>query len=194
MNHYITSTTIKTLREQKGYTQKQLADLLLVSDKTISKWETGKGLPDLSLIEPLAKALSVSVAELLSGECMVNRNRSANMLRSRFYVCPICGNVIFSTGEGAYSCHGVTLPPLEVEEADDTHQLTVEKIEHDYYVTMDHPMKKEHFISFYAYVTCDRVQIVKLYPEQNAETRFPIKGHGLILAYCNKDGLFKLKV
>ena len=77
MNTYITSTTIKTLREKKGITQAQLADLLGVSSKAISKWETAKGFPDITLIEPLAKALSVSVMELLSGDMVVNQNISA---------------------------------------------------------------------------------------------------------------------
>ena len=83
MTHYVTGSTIKALREKKNYTQKQLADRLAVSDKTISKWETAKGLPDITLLEPLAKELGVSVAELLSGECITNRNRAGNMLRTK---------------------------------------------------------------------------------------------------------------
>ena len=110
MTHYVTGNTIKALREKKKYTQKQLADRLAVSDKTVSKWETQKGLPDISLLEPLAKELGVSVAELLSGECITNRNRAGNMLRTKFYVCPVCGNVIHATGEGAFSCCGIGLP------------------------------------------------------------------------------------
>ena len=96
MNHYITSTTIKTLREKLRMTQSQLAMKLCVSDKTISKWETGRGLPDISLIEPLANVLQVSIPELLSGELIINKNRSANILKSNLYVCPICGNIFHS--------------------------------------------------------------------------------------------------
>ena len=81
MNTYITAPTIKALREQKKLTQAQLADQLSVSHKTISKWETGKGLPDISLLEPLAKALGVSLPELFSGQPTINANRSANLLR-----------------------------------------------------------------------------------------------------------------
>ena len=66
MNNYVTGAVIKTLREKKKMTQSQLAQQLCVSDKTISKWETGKGFPDISLLEPLAKALQLSVPELLS--------------------------------------------------------------------------------------------------------------------------------
>lgn len=195
MIHYVTGGAIRALREKKGYTQKQLGDLLSVSDKTISKWETGKGLPDISLIEPLSKALSVSVAELLSGEYVVNRNRGGNLQKSSLYVCPLCGNVIQALGNAAICCCGISLPSLTVEETVENHDFTVEQIEYDYYVTVAHPMTRDHYISFFAYVTANRVQMVKLYPEQNAEARFPIMGRGGVLyAYCNQHGLFSQKI
>lgn len=193
MSNYIAGATIKTLREKKKYTQKQLGEILDVSDKTISKWETEKGLPDLTLIEPLAKALGISVAELLSGECLENQNKSGNLLRSKFYVCPVCGNIIHSTGQGAFSCCGIQLPPLEAEEPDQLHRLTVEPVENEHFITLNHPMEKSHYISFIAYVTGDRVQMVKLYPEQNPEARFLLRGHGKFYAYCNKHGFFQMK-
>ena len=183
MNHYITGTTIRTLREQKHLTQAALADILGVSDKTISKWETSRGLPDITLIEPLAKALQISVMELLTGDYVTNQNVSANMLRSRLYACPVCGNIIHTTGEAVVSCCGITLPVLEPEEeAEGQHQIQATQIEDEYYVTLDHEMTREHHISFLAYVTSDRFQLVKLYPEGNAETRFPIRGHGCLYA------------
>ncbi|MEA4972323.1 MAG: helix-turn-helix domain-containing protein [Candidatus Metalachnospira sp.] len=194
MLNYVTGNTIKSLREKKNYTQKQLADIINVSDKTISKWETGKGLPDISLLEPLAKSLSVSVAELLSGEYVTNINRSGNMLRSKFYVCPICGNVIHATGEGSFSCCGITLPVQEAEAFDESHCLLIARMENDWFMSIEHPMEKEHYISFFAYVTANKVQIIKLYPEQNPEVRFPISGHGIIYAYCNKHGLFSKRI
>ena len=193
MTSYVTGNTIKELREKKGFTQKQLAELINVSDKAVSKWETGKGLPDISLIEPLARNLGVSVAELLSGEYITNHNRSGNMQRTKFYICPVCGNVIHSTGEGAFSCCGIKLPVQEAEETDDEHAINVERVENDYYVTVEHPMTKTHFISFFAYITCDRVQLIKLYPEQDAQARFPMTGRGVIYAYCNQHGLFKVR-
>lgn len=194
MQNYVTGAVIKTLREKKGYTQKQLGDLLIVSDKAVSKWETGKGLPDISLIEPLAVALGVSVAELLSGECVVNRNRCGNMVKGCFYVCPLCGNVIQSTGNTAISCCGISLPPLEGETAEENHEIKIEQIEYEYYVTMAHPMMRDHYISFFAYVTPNKVQFIKLYPEQNPEARFPIMGRGILYAYCNQHGLMMRKI
>ena len=194
MGSFVTGGVIKALREKKGYTQKQLAEMVVVGDKAVSKWETGKGLPDISLIEPLAKALGVSVAELLSGDPVENRIRSGNMLRGCFYVCPVCGNAIHAVGKGAFSCCGVTLPVLEAESADESHGIRIEKIEADYYATVDHPMTRTHYLSFFAYVTMNRVQFVKLYPEQDAEARFSIAGRGEIYAYCNWHGLFAVKV
>ena len=158
MQSYVTGEIIRGLREKRRLTQRDLAQRLNVSDKTVSKWETGRGLPDITLLEPLAGALSVSVTELLSGDCAENRNRAGNLSRSLFYVCPVCGNVIWSVGEGAYSCCGVSLPPLEAEEPDEAHAIHAEKIETEWYVTLDHPMDKRHFIAFLAFVTGDRVQ------------------------------------
>ena len=194
MNPEKIGNLILQLRKEKNLTQKQLGEKLGLSDKTISKWETDRGLPDVTLLEPLAKALKVSVAELLSGEYVVNRNRSGNPERARFYICPICGNVIWSMGEGAFSCCGVTLPPLEAEEPDGEHILSVETVDNEWYVSADHPMTKEHFLSFIALVSYDRVQLCKLYPEQAAEARFPRRGGGTLYACCNRHGLYRLKL
>ena len=194
MTNYVTGAAIRALREKRGYTQKELAEKLSVSDKAVSKWETGRGLPDITLLEPLAKTLGVSVTELLSGECVVNRNRSANLLRGSFYVCPVCGNVLWAAGQGSYSCCGVTLPPLEPEVPDAAHEIRVEMVDCEHYVHLDHPMEREHHISFLAHVTTDRVEIVKLYPEMEAETRFRMSGPGRIYAYCNRHGLFEVKI
>ena len=194
MDSYITGATIKNLREKKGITQAQLADLLGVSDKAVSKWETAKGLPDITLIEPLAKALSVSVMELISGDMVVNKNISANILRSKFYVCPICGNIMSAVGNAVISCCGINLPPLEAEDTDDNHKISIERVEDEHFVTVNHDMTKEHFISFIAFLTCDRVQLVKFYPEGNAETRLNLRGGGYLYIYCNKHGLIKKKI
>ena len=194
MNAYVTGTTIKNLREKRHLTQADLAERIGVSSKTISKWETAKGLPDISILEPLAQALGISVIELMNGEQIINRNVSANMLRAKFYVCPVCGNVVHSTGSSVISCCGITLPPLEAEEADEDHSVTIERVEDERFVTVHHPMTKQHYISFLAYVTSDRLQLVKLYPEGNAETRFQPRGFGMLYWYCNHHGLFKKRL
>ena len=194
MNTYITGTAIRQLRESRGLTQAELAEKIGVSSKTVSKWETAKGLPDISLLQPLAQALGVSVIELMDGQKIINRNVSANMMRGKFYVCPICGNVIQAAGSALVSCCGITLPSLEPEEADENHGVTIEHVEDEHFLTVHHPMTKEHFISFVAFVTCDRIQMVKLYPEGNAETRMQLRGRGYLYYYCNRHGLFRQKV
>ena len=194
MNTYVTGATIKQLRERRSMTQAELAEQLGVSSKTVSKWETAKGLPDISLLQPLAQALGISVIELMNGEHIINKNLSANMLRSKFYVCPICGNVIHCIGNTVVSCCGITLPPLEAEEADDDHAVTIEAVEDEYFITIHHSMTKQHFISFVAFVTSDRLQMVKFYPEGNAETRLHLRGRGYLYVYCNKHGLMKQKI
>ena len=194
MNAYITGATIKQLRETKCLTQSQLAEQLGVTAKAVSKWETGKGLPDITLMQPLAVALGVSVAELMSGEVVQNQNLSSNLLRSKFYVCPLCGNILHATGNAMVSCCGIPLPPLEAEETDDAHAVTIEKVEDEFFVTVSHEMTKEHYISFIAHLTMDRLQLVKFYPEGNAETRFSLRGGGYLYFYCNKHGLMKRRI
>ncbi len=190
MNQYITGTTIKELREQRKMTQLQLAEVLKVSDKTVSKWETAKGYPDITLLEPIADAFGISVPELISGHRIKNENVSANMIKSKFYVCPVCGNVIHSMGEAVIHCHGIQLLPSEAEPGDEHHMAFIERVEDEYYVRIDHDMTKTHYISFIAAVSSDRCQMVKLYPEGEAEARFRINGVRRIYFYCNRDGLF----
>lgn len=194
MNTYVTGATIKELREKRNMTQAELAEQIGVSSKTVSKWETGKGLPDITMLQPLAQALGISIIELMNGEHISNQNISGNMLRCKFYVCPLCGNVIHALGNTLVSCCGITLPPLEAEEGDDDHLLTVERVEDEHFVTVQHPMTKDHFISFLASVTSDRLQLVKLYPEGNPETRLQLRGRGYLYYYCNRHGLFKKKI
>ena len=194
MDHFITAAAIRTLREEQGLTQRELAERLDISDKTVSKWETAKGLPDITLMEPLARALNVSLAELMAGQRITNRNVSCNLLRTRFHVCPICGNILHATGDALISCCGSTLPPLKPAEADDSHHFSLELVEDEFFFTIPHEMSKEHFISFAAYVTDSKVELLKLYPEGNAEGRFHLRGNGWLYAYCNRHGLTRQRV
>lgn len=194
MNPYVTGSMIKALREKQKLTQAALAEKLCVSEKTISKWETGKGYPDISILEDLASSLHVSVIELMSGVPISNENTSFNMRKLKFYVCPVCGNILTSAGEAMVSCHGIVLPPLQAEEVDDNHTILIEPVEDEYYVTVPHPMSKSHYISFLAAVQDDRVELIKLYPEGMAECRFKRSRTKEIYAFCNRHGLFKVKI
>ena len=194
MNQYVTGAIIKELREKNNLTQAELADRLCISDKTVSKWETAKGYPDISLLEPLAKNLGVSITELISGNTVNNINVSANMLRSNFYVCPVCGNVIHSMGQAVIHCHGILLSPCQAETTNENHMIFIEKVEDEYYIRIEHDMTKQHYISFIAGLSSDKIQLIKLYPEGNAEARLKINGVKKILFYCNQDGLFSIDV
>ena len=194
MNTYVTGATIKQLREMRNMTQTELAEKINVSSKTISKWETAKGLPDISLLQPLAQALGISVIELMNGEPITNQNISGNMLRCKFYVCPVCGNVVHTLGNTVVSCCGITLPPLEAEEPDEDHPILIERVEDEHFVTIQHAMTKNHYITFVAFVSSDRLQFVKLYPEGEAQTRLQLRGRGYLYYYCNHHGLFRKKV
>jgi DNA-binding XRE family transcriptional regulator len=194
MDRYVTGAVIRRLREERKLTQEQLAEKIFVSGKAVSKWETGQGLPDITLLEPLAEALGISVIELFSGENVQNRNRAFNMHRLRFYVCPVCGNVIQASGEALISCCGITLPPLGAEEPDEAHALRIARIEDEHYVTAEHPMTKQHYLSFFAAVSDLGVQFVKLYPEGSAEAYFKTSRVRYLYAYCNRHGLFRVRV
>ena len=191
MDSIKTGNLIAMNRKDKKMTQKELAQKLNVSDKTISKWERGCGCPDIDSINTLAEVLGVNVTEILSGESVINDNDSGNMKKTKIYVCPKCGNVITSTNDLILNCCGKKLTPLKAaKSAEDAHMPTLEKVEDEMFISIDHTMEKEHFISFVAYVTSDKLQIAKLYPEQNAEVRFKMIGHGILYLYCSLHGLW----
>lgn len=194
MDRYVTGAVIRRLRESKKLTQEELAQKLRVSSKAVSKWETGRGFPDISLLEALAQALGLSVIELLSGEDVSNSNPHANILNSRFYVCPVCGNVIRSVGEAVISCCGVNLPPVESEPMDEEHRIQARIVEDEFYVSVDHSMTKEHYISFFAAVSDREIQFIKLYPEGSAEGRVKRSRVRKLFAYCNRHGMFEIDV
>lgn len=179
------------LRKAKGLTQKQVADKLGVVPKTVSKWETGHGFPDVSTVSALADILGVSEKTILSGDLEQNLESANNMKRTKFYVCPCCGSFLQGTGNGQVVCCGKQLEALKAVSADDEHAINVSEIEDDYYIEFNHEMTKEHYISFVSYVRFDRVLTVKLYPEQDSAVRFPKMYGGKIYFYCSKHGLFE---
>lgn len=181
---------ILDLRKEKGLTQKQLADAMNLSDKTISKWERGLGCPDVSLLHELSEVLSVNIEKILLGDLDPNNADGGNIKKIKFYVCPTCGNIITSTGETEISCCGRKLTALIAKPSDEKHHLKVETIEQDYYITFSHEMTKMHYLNFIAYVACDRILFVKLYPEQSGEVRFPKLYNGKLYFGCNKHGLW----
>lgn len=182
------------LRKEKRMTQKELADKLSISAKTVSKWECGNGFPDVTLVRELAEIFGVSSENILSGDLNQNSEVCGNMKRTKFYVCKECGSIITGMGEYEISCCGRKILPLESVKCDNEHCIDTEIIENDYYITFNHTMTKEHYISFVSYVRFDRVLTVKLYPEQNGEVRIPYMRGGRLYFYCNKHGLFEMDI
>jgi len=182
---------ILSLRKEKNMTQKHLADLINISDKTISKWERGLGCPDVSLLGELSKSLGVNIEKILLGELDPNEEDKGNMKHINFYVCQSCSNVITSTGEISMSCCGRILEHLLSKPENEEHQITVDEIEDDYYIAIRHEMSRDHYIAFIAYISYDRMLFVKLYPEQAAEVRFPKMYGGTLYTYCTRHGLWK---
>lgn len=193
MNPEKIGSLIFQLRKEKNLTQKQLGEKLELSDKTISKWERGLGCPDISLLRDISKIFNVNIEKILLGDLQENDINGGNMKRIKFYVCPSCGNVINSTGDGDFSCCGRKLEALVPKVMNENHSINIEEVENDYYVEINHEMTKDHFISFVAYVTYDRVLLIKLYPEQSPTVRFPrLCGkfeRGKFYMYCNQHGL-----
>lgn len=181
---------IYELRVARNMTQKQLAERLFISDKTVSKWERGGGFPDLALLPDIAQVLDVRLEDLLRGEIDTNDMTGGNMKNLKFYVCPQCGNLVTASEESQIFCCGkplVALEPMKAE-ADDT--LEVELIENEYFVSSKHEMTKEHYIMFVALLTGDSMVLRRQYPEWDLQTRLPRMAHGKLLWYCNNHGLF----
>ena len=181
---------IRSLRLKKGLTQMQTAQSLGVSDKAVSKWERGLGCPDVSLLAQIAELFQVSVEGLLQGELNPNDPVGGNMKKLQFYVCPVCGNLLTATAEASVSCCGKLLSPLLPRKAAPEERLSVETIENDYYITSEHEMTKAHYVSFVALLTGDTIMLRRLYPEWNLQARIPCLGHGMLVWYCTRDGLF----
>ena len=190
MDQVKTGELIKALRRQEGMTQRVLAEMIGVSDKAVSKWERGCGAPELTLLPRLAETLHTDVDTLLKGGAEQNRAANGNLRRLRCYRCPTCGNLLFSTDGADVRCCGRPLRPLVAQKEDEGHQLCVEQNDGEWYITAEHEMTREHYISFAALLTGDTVVLRKLYPEWNLETRLP-RLHGTLLWYCTGHGLFQ---
>ena len=185
---------ICSLRKEKNLTQLQLASQMNISDKTVSKWERGLGCPDISLLSELSEIFAVDLEQLLSGELNTNEISGGNMKKTKFYICPSCGNVITATADADISCCGKKQKASSVQQAEDSQKLTLELVEDDFYITSDHPMTKDHYIAFVALLTGDSLILRKQYPEWELQTRIPRSAHGTLVWYCTRHGLFSQRI
>lgn len=181
---------ILKLRKDKGLTQREVAEKLNISNKTVSKWECGMGCPDVTLWNELSNVLGTDILPLLQGEISQNQPDIGKISEIRFYVCPFCGNILFSTGDTSISCCGRKLFPLKPVPLSPDHDFGIEIMDTDYYLSLNHDMTKEHYISFVAYVLWDSIYMQRLYPEQSPMVRLPImRSGGILYLYCVKHGL-----
>lgn len=190
MDNNRTGQLIYEIRKEKGWTQKQLADAIHISDKTVSKWERGAGCPDISILSGLCELLGIELEALLSGKIVKNEETGGNMKKTQFYVCPQCGNILTAVSNAGVSCCGKKLQPLEAKKAADDEKLSVEVIDNEYFVSGDHEMTKEHYITFVALLTGDSMVMKKQYPEWDLQVRIPRFAHGRLIWYCSNHGLF----
>ena len=181
---------IFTLRKNASLTQSQLAQKLNVSDKAVSKWERGFGCPDISLLPELAKIFEIDLETLLKGELENRDVLGGNLKKLKFYVCQNCKNVITSMTETNITCCGKKLKSLQAQNSLETHQLKIEKIENELFITTEHPMTREHYISFVALLSCDSLVLKKLYPEWDLQIRLPILPYGKLFYFCTEHGFF----
>lgn len=180
---------IRALRLEHHMTQKQLADKMNLSDKTVSKWERGLGMPDISLIPELSGLLGIDIMSLLSGDMTPNDFVGGNMKNTKYFVCPTCQNITLCTGEAEVSCCGKKLEAQTLKKAEEGEKLSVQVVEDDWNISSEHHMDKEHYISFLALASGDRIQIIKQYPEWNLNVRIPKRGHGMLIWYSTDHGL-----
>lgn len=185
-----TGELLSRLRKERGMTQKQVAGRLQISDRTISKWERGAGLPDVSLLKDISALYDVDIEKILDGNLEEKGVEVGNMKRMKFTRCVHCGNIFWSTGGGEISCCGRKLTPLTAQPMDKMHDVKIEEIDNEYFVTFDHEMTKEHYIVLAALVSWDRATVVRLYPEQSGEVRLPRQRRGELYLCCNKESLF----
>ena len=194
MDQIKTGSIIRTMRLRKNMTQRELAEKIGVSDKAVSKWERGCCAPDLSLVPALSEALDLDTKALLRGDLGENHASSGNIKKLKFYVCPNCGNILFSMEGAGISCCGKRLARLSAQNSDEGESLCVERDGGELYITSAHEMCREHYISFVAFLSGDTLVLKKLYPEWNMEIRMPCLAHGKLFWYCNKHGLFVKEV
>lgn len=189
MDNIRTGALIRRLRRELGLTQLQLAGQLGVSDKAVSKWERGLGSPEVSTLPRLSQVLGVDLSRMLQGDLTPNDLVGGNMKKLNYYACPVCGGLTFCIGAAEVSCCGRKLSPLTPRKAATEEKLQMEEVETDWFITSSHPMRKENYISFVAFATGDRLQVIKQYPEWDLQLRIPRRGHGMLLWYAQADGL-----
>ena len=193
MNLKNSALLIKKARKEKNLTQKELASLLFVEAKTISKWETGKGFPDLTYVPKLAEILALDLKSLINGEEENKKTDNGNLKRMKIYLCQNCGNLIWSTSSSDISCCRHKLKPVETGNFLEG-KVSVEIVDDEYSVSVDHPMEKENYVKYMIFNKDNIVEIVRLYPEGQASAVFPRFRRGFLYIGDNLGHLVKYRI
>lgn len=180
---------IRSLRKEKSLTQKELAEKLNISDKTVSKWERGKGIPDISTLPVLSDVFGIEIEKMLEGEIRYEEFITENMEKTKYYICPQCGNIITSVKEISLSCCGRRLKSLTLNAAGERGRLGFLKKDTGYDILNHYPMTKDDYISFISIITEDRGLLIKTYPEWETQYHVGCFEKGIVVWYSKKDGL-----
>lgn len=191
MNQIQTGQLIRQLRLARRMTQRTLAERIGVTDKAVSKWERGCGVPDVETLPILADVLQADVKALLSGSLDEAKSASGNLRRVCFFVCPVCGNVVAAAAPASICCCGRKVQALKPQRLSDAERLNAVRDDGEWYITSPHEMTRSHHIRFLAAVSTDTVYLRHLYPEWTLETRLPMLPHAKLVWYCTKHGLFE---
>ena len=188
MDQQMIGSLIRKLRLEKNLTQTALAQILHISNKTVSKWECGSGCPDVSLFPALSETLGADFSALFTGEIEEKAADSGNLRRLRFYICPDCGNLITTTSSASIACCGKVLAAQKLQRAREG--VHVELEDHEYYISSDHEMIRDHYITFIALRSSEQLTLRKLYPEWNVQIRLPYIPGATLIWHCKQHGLF----
>ena len=191
MNAEQIGALLQTLRTGAGYTQRQVAQALCVTEQAVSKWERGKGCPDLALMPALADFYGVDLRALLAGRLQASA-QGGNMRDLKFYICPQCGNLAVQLGSAELSCCGRPLAAQQPQPARAEHLPAISQVEDEWYLEFDHPMTKQHHLAFVVQVGYDHYRFTRLYPEQQAALRLPKLARCTLYVGCSEGGVYKV--
>ena len=195
MNAEKTGNLIRSLRIKKGLTQKELAQMICVTDKAVCKWEKGRGCPNITLISQLSKVLEVDIQSILQGYLDKNKKIGENMNHLKFCKCPTCGNLVTSIKSVELSCCGNKLSPVSAQtRSDPEYQPVIQEFDGQYSIKFNHPMTKSNYISQVIVVRYDQIMTVNLYAESEAIITIPqVRGIRLFVI-TNKSELIAVTV
>ena len=195
MNAEKTGNLIRSLRIKKGLTQKELAQMICVTDKAVCKWEKGRGCPNITLISQLSKVLEVDIQSILQGYLDKNKKIGENMNHLKFFKCPTCGNLVTSIKSVELSCCGNKLSPVSAQtRSDPEYQPVIQEFDGQYSIKFNHPMTKSNYISQVIVVRYDQIMTVNLYAESEAIITIPqVRGIRLFVI-TNKSELIAVTV